>query len=131
MEFEGRARISRNLDLAPLIDVVFLLLVFFMLTSAFIVQESIDLSLPEARSAQSVEEAPIIISVQADGTVTVGSTEVELVDLSEKLKQKAKGLKEPRVTLRTDAKVEVQQMVSVMDEIREAGILNISLATRP
>lgn len=131
MEFEGRSKISKSLDLAPLIDVVFLLLVFFMLTSAFIVQESIDLNLPQAESAQTVEEAPVIVSIQADGTIAVGSEPVNVDKLAGLLKQKIKDINEPRVTLRTDSKVEVQQMVTVMDKIREAGIRNISLATRP
>ncbi len=67
MEFEGRSRIHAHLDIAPLIDIVFLLLVFFMLTSTFMVPEAIELELPESSSASARETTPITVVLDRTG----------------------------------------------------------------
>ena len=66
MEFEGRARIRTQLDVTPLIDVVFLLLIFFLLTSTYITRESIELSLPASDTAVTREETPLIVALDSE-----------------------------------------------------------------
>lgn len=130
MEFEGRRRIRTHLDMAPLIDVVFLLLIFFMLTSTFLVQEAIDLDLPEAATGDPSEEQRLVVSLDREGAVTLNGDSVELDDLQDKVESL---LEEPdqQITLRTDENAPVRDMVRVMDEIRAAGGRNIALATEP
>ena len=62
MEFEGRARIRTQLDVTPLIDVVFLLLIFFLLTSTYITRESIELNLPSSDTAVARDDAPVVVT---------------------------------------------------------------------
>ena len=76
MEFEGRSKISLNLNLAPLIDVVLLLLIFFMLTSSYIVAEAIDLELPKSDTARPVDEADIVVTLHEDGSILVSGQPV-------------------------------------------------------
>ncbi|NOY72491.1 MAG: biopolymer transporter ExbD, partial [Gammaproteobacteria bacterium] len=78
MEFEGRARIHSHLDIAPLIDIVFLLLVFFMLTSTFLVPEAIELELPESSSAAVTEITPITVALNASGELTLNGKPIQL-----------------------------------------------------
>ncbi len=129
MEFEGRARIHSHLDIAPLIDIVFLLLVFFMLTSTFLVPEAIELELPESSSASATETMPIVVSLNEAGQLALNGEIIELQQLRTAIEPLLKQDAESTITLKSDAHTEVQQLLKVMDEIRAAGGSNIALAT--
>ncbi len=129
MEFEGRARIHSHLDIAPLIDIVFLLLVFFMLTSTFLVPEAIELELPEASSSNVAEITPITVALKRSGEISLNGKPVALEQLRAAIEPLLKQDKEAPITLKSDAHSEVQQLLAVMDEIRSAGGSNIALAT--
>ena len=129
MDFEGRRRVHSHLDIAPLIDIVFLLLVFFMLTSTFIVQEAVELELPESSSSSNIDITPIIISLNKLGQIAINGEVIELNRLQPLLKARLKETENSAITLKSDAKIEVQQLLNVMDEVRAAGGSNIALAT--
>lgn len=129
MEFEGRARIHSHLDIAPLIDIVFLLLVFFMLTSTFLVPEAIELELPESSSANVTEITPITVALNQAGELTLNGEAIALEQLKAAIEPLLEQDSDAPVTLKSDAHSEVQQLLGVMDEIRSAGGSNIALAT--
>lgn len=129
MDFEGRARIHSHLDIAPLIDIVFLLLVFFMLTSTFIVPEAIELELPESTSANVTDTQPIIVAMDKKTQLSLNGERIELKQLRKAIEALLKQDKTSAITLKTDAHTEVQQLLRVMDEIRLAGGSNVALAT--
>ena len=129
MEFEGRARIHSHLDSAPLIDIVFLLLVFFMLTSTFMVPEAIELELPESSSATATDTKPIVVALDALGQLALNGERIELEGLREAIEPLLKQDPDTAITLKSDASTEVQQLLRVMDEIRAAGGTDVALAT--
>ncbi len=129
MEFEGRARIHSHLDIAPLIDIVFLLLVFFMLTSTFLVPEAIELELPESGTATVTEITPIIVALNSSGEVALNGQTIELSGLRTALEPLIAANNDVAITLKSDARTEVQQLLKVMDEIRSAGGHDVALAT--
>jgi len=129
MDFEGRARIHSHLDIAPLIDIVFLLLVFFMLTSTFIVPEAIELELPESTSANVTDTQPIIVAMDKKTQLSLNGERIKLKQLRKAIEALLKQDKTSAITLKTDAHTEVQQLLQVMDEIRLAGGSNVALAT--
>ena len=129
MEFEGRARIHSHLDIAPLIDIVFLLLVFFMLTSTFLVPEAIELELPESASASTVEVTPITVLLDGQGRLALDGEPVELENLRPALAALLKRHPDSPIPLKSDARTELQPLLQVMDEIRAAGGTSIALAT--
>jgi len=129
MEFEGRARIHSHLDIAPLIDIVFLLLVFFMLTSTFMVPEAIELELPESSSAQLSDITPIIVSMNASGQLALNGERIELEQLRMAIEPLIKQNADAPITLKSDASTRVQLLLQVMDEIRAAGGTDVALAT--
>ena len=131
MEFEGRSRIHSHLDMAPLIDVVFLLLVFFMLTSTFLVPEAIELELPASKTASNSEQTPIVISSDAAGQLRLNGEAVSLTALAEALKPLLEQDPEQAITLRSDRQTPLSRLLQIMDEIRTAGGRNIALATTP
>ncbi len=129
MEFEGRARIHSHLDIAPLIDIVFLLLVFFMLTSTFLVPEAIELELPKSASATTSEERPIVVAFNREGELALNGKTIQLSELGNAIKPLIADNSELTITLKSDAHTEVQQLLAIMDEIRAAGGNNVALAT--
>ncbi len=129
MDFEGRARIHSHLDIAPLIDIVFLLLVFFMLTSTFLVPEAIELELPESKSASPTEVTPIIVSLNQTGQLALNGESIKLEQLKLAIAPLIKQDVDSAITLKSDAHTEVQLLLKVMDEIRAAGGTNVGLAT--
>ncbi len=128
MDFEGRSRIHAHLDIAPLIDIVFLLLVFFMLTSTFMVPEAIELELPESSSATVTEVTPIIVALNASGQLALNGETLQLERLRAAIEPLIKEDTDVAITLKSDAHTEVQQLLKVMDEIRAAGGENVALA---
>ncbi len=129
MDFEGRARIHSHLDIAPLIDIVFLLLVFFMLTSTFLVPEAIELELPESSSATVTDVTPIVISLNENGDLALNGERIEMGRLRGAVEALLKADADAAITLKSDARTEVQQLLAVMDEIRAAGGTDVALAT--
>lgn len=129
MEFEGRSRPSLRLNLAPLIDVVLILLIFFMLTSTFVVAEAIDIDLPFSKSSQETEETQIVVLLSLDGQVALNDEVVGRDVLSERLTGLFEARPDRPATLKADADVSVQQLLEIMDLIREAGGRHVSIAT--
>ncbi|MCF6298770.1 MAG: biopolymer transporter ExbD [Thiomicrorhabdus sp.] len=129
MDFKGRARIHSHLDIAPLIDIVFLLLVFFMLTSTFVTPEAIELELPESSSAQSIDITPITVAINPLGELSINGQRIALTQLQNALVPLIAENSQTPITLKSDAETQVQQLLNVMDEIRQAGGTNIALAT--
>ncbi|HEB93809.1 MAG TPA: biopolymer transporter ExbD [Gammaproteobacteria bacterium] len=129
MEFEGRARIHSHLDIAPLIDIVFLLLVFFMLTSTFMVPEAIELELPASSSATVTDITSILVSLDRTGQLALNGERIELEQLRGAIEPLLEVGADAAITLKSDARTEVQQLLAVMDEIRAAGGTDVALAT--
>jgi biopolymer transport protein ExbD len=120
------------LNLTPMIDVVFQLLIFFMVATTFLNPEKeMDIELPEALSGGSSETKTdeVIINVFADGRVIVSGEEVTSDNLLDTLKARARANPQTPVTIRGDRFVQHHFIVSVMDACGQAGLLNLSVGT--
>jgi biopolymer transport protein ExbD len=125
----GRERRSKrrvSLDISPLMDVAFQLIIFFAVTTTFLEQAGMQLELPESTTATAEETSPIEVSVTEDGTVrfqgqvvTVEQLETEVAALP--ATEKAK------ITVRADRDVSYGLIVSVIDALRKAGAEGLSL----
>jgi biopolymer transport protein ExbD len=130
MGFEGRSQIREQLSIAPLIDIVFLLLVFFMLTSTFLQPEAIDLTLPSTETSTPTDEHPIRIALARDGEVSLNGEIVDFSALRPRLTALLEGKPDTPVGLSADAAASVQQMLDVMDEVRAAGGRNLAVISQ-
>ncbi len=127
--FADQERPRPKLNIAPLIDVVFLLLVFFMLASSFIEPTSIDLSMPQPTEGGVSNIEPLVIDVSVSGTVSLNGLTLTLDQIGPELAGRVGGRLDRAVTVRAEATVPVQILVSVMDRVRSIGLENIRLAT--
>ena len=135
MKFSGserrRAR-APTLALTSMLDVIFLLLCFFVTASVFSQWESeISISLPSASSAETPGRLPgeVILNVARDGSVTVNARKLTLDDLGGRLRKVAEFYPGQPVVIRADRETSYDSLVKVIDTCRGAGVWNFSLAT--
>ena len=120
-----------EINVAPLIDIVFLLLIFFMLTSEFTDFKTIDMISPN-QSSTSIQknDLPIIINLSEDGLVEIDKTEIKLEDLSETIQMKLMNSKNKKIVISTLNETKINNLIIVVDTIRSLGIENIALITK-
>jgi biopolymer transport protein ExbD len=135
MKFSGRDRRRAKapaLALTSMLDVIFLLLCFFVTASVFSQWESeISISLPSASSSETPSRLPgeVILNVARDGSVTVNAKKLTLSDLGERLRKVADFYPGQPVVIRADRETSYDSLVKVLDTCRVAGVWNFSLAT--
>lgn len=128
MRFKRHVEFERGqLDIAPLIDVVFLLLIFFMLTSSFIFQPGIKINLPKALTSEVIQEKNLIIVIGSDGLVYLNNRPVTLKQLKSYLEKAAKQ-KRP-LLIKADRQASLGKVVQIWDICRDAGLTQINIAT--
>jgi biopolymer transport protein ExbD len=133
MKFTSRQPEPAGMQLAPMIDIVFLLLIFFIVTWQFSRSETeLGVSVPTAEEGADPERqrGEIIINVLADNSIRVEGLNVDLIQLHGKLAAIARQFENQPVRIRGDGKVAYQRIVEVIDTCKKAGIWNISFATQ-
>ena len=129
MDFSGRSKSKVELNVAPLIDIVFLLLVFFMLASTFIRPESINLAIRAPSGVGEQSEQPILVHIGANGTIRLNGLVLTIQDLKQELLARSSLPQTNRtITVQTQDDVSVQFLVKVMDAINEAGYTDIAIS---
>jgi biopolymer transport protein ExbD len=130
MKFEGVRRSSDVPNLTPLIDIVFLLLVFFLLTAHFVRDEGIAIQLPEAESAVASDDDLLVeVLVDAEGRIHLDKQEVLVDQLEARIRAALEGKEKKWVTLRGDRGTQLQIVVSVLDAARRAGAESVDVVT--
>ncbi len=120
--------------MAPLIDIVFLTLVFFMVTTVYSTLESeIDITLPTASTAEQVErmQGEIYINLRPDGTIVLNEREVGLDELQAILERVAAYFPGGSVIIRGDREAQFGQAIAILDSCKNADIQNVSFAAVP
>ena len=131
MEFEGTKKVKTQLNIAPLIDVVFLLLIFFMLSSHFVTQPGIKITLPEASTAKLQPEEDIIIFITEDNELYLNEENITLTNLLDELRVEMGKTKKKTVIIKADEKIDLGLAVRVMDMVRRSGASKFVIATTP
>ena len=129
MEFERRRHNHAHMDIAPLVDVVFLLLLFFMLTSHLIQEPAIKIRLPESKTAEAKNEAIKTVLITKDGGIYFMDRRVELKNLQLAIKEGLTDREREFLRIKADRDVNVGILVSVIDEVRFSGVKNFSIVT--
>ncbi|KON48001.1 ExbD/TolR family protein [Mariprofundus ferrooxydans] len=130
MQFEGMRRSGQAPNLTPLIDIVFLLLVFFLLTSHFVKDERIDIDLPQASSSDTPGDDKVLeITLSADNRIYLQGNQVTEQRLPMLLREKLVLQKNKQIRLRGDQGANLKHIVTIMDAARQAGASGIDLVT--
>ena len=132
MQFRRARKDDAHIDITPLVDMVFLLLIFFMLSTTFIVSPGIKVNLPQSSAekvTQEKEEVQVVIT--EDNRIFVERVAVDVGELAQRFAGAAR--KDPRtlVIIKADAKALHGTVVEVMDIAKESGLNRLAIATQP
>ena len=125
------AKKNKNIEfnIAPLIDIVFLLLIFFMLASEFTDFKTIDMATP-INSDQDIESSkPLLVKLSSDGKIKIKEVLIDFSILEKKVINLKKNQTDTKIIISTPEKTEINLLMKVMDIIRIGGIDNIALIT--
>jgi biopolymer transport protein ExbD len=122
-----------DINLVSLIDVLFCLILFLVLTTSFNQRTALKVELPKAQAGTVADQAPpLIVLVDAEGRYVVGNTELtgtDIASLKEALVQAAAGARDQPVILRADARTPHQSVVTAMDALGQLGFTRLRIAT--
>ena len=128
MKFKRHVELEKGqLDIAPLIDIVFQLLIFFMLTSSFIFQPGIKVNLPKAVTSEVIHEKNIIILITGNNYIYLNDRVITMSELASRLRIAAKENKP--LLIKADRRASLGKVVEVWDLCRDEGISQINIAT--
>lgn len=133
MKLRHSKKESPEVNITPLIDVVFLLLIFFMVSTTFERQAELSIELPEASSKAQTPDELIEVAIDASGRYFVNGRQLvnrQTQTIRQALKQASEGLKEPSVVISADANTPHQSVVTVMDAARQLGLVRLTFAAR-
>ena len=129
MRLRRRLKDDAGLILTPLIDVVFLVVIFFMLNTSLAINPAIQVDLPHAYTSRAVLEDEIIVTLNGNGDIYIGKVLVPLERFAADLKKEMVRLKNKRMILRADEILPYRNLIEIMDLARLSGIEAISLVT--
>lgn len=116
----------------PMIDIMFFLLVFFMMSTMFMVEQKVlPVTLPAASAPETNNQRTAPITVMADGGIRFGETSVSVVELEERIRSEMQKDREMRFVLRADRSVAYGKVVEVLDLLRKLGVQRLTVAVEP
>ena len=131
MDLRRTKKRSVIINLTSLIDVLFLLLIFFMVSTTFVSQPAISLQLPTAEHSEAARQTPIVVHVDANGKVFLNDEPIELALLEQALLSRLADQTEKAVVLKADSRVSHGVVIHVLDLIKGAGVQKLVVATEP
>lgn len=132
MKFKRHTNLEHGLtqiDIAPLIDMIFQLLIFFMLTSAFIFSTGIKINLPKAVTSEVLREESKVIIISGENVLYLNDEVVTLKELEKILRAAAK--KNSPLLIKADRRASLGRIVDVWDLCRNVGLSKVNIATNP
>lgn len=132
-------RVRATLDMTPLIDVVFQLVLFFMLSATFVVQSSINIEMPKAQGAAALEQKDLTITLakgpggfDGRGAIYVGAEEVgSMEELSQVIRARAGEQPDLMLLIRADGRSQVDRLTEILGVARVVGITRFGIAAEP
>ena len=130
MQFKVKKERKVLINITSLIDVLFLLLIFFMVSSTFLEQPGIKLELPQAQSAVVVEQKDFTLFVDKEGKMFLNKDEVTTENLEEMIKKALPEMKDGALILKADQDVSHGVVVRVMDLVKRGGVKKLIIGTK-
>ena len=116
------------IDMTPMLDIVFIMLIFFIVTTSFVKEAGVEINRPSANTAETVKKGNIMVAVRENGQVWVDKRMVEVGAVRANIERLRAENPEGAVVIQADVESRSGVVVQVMDQIRMAGVQNISIA---
>ena len=122
---------EEEINITPMLDVVFILLIFFIVTANFIKEPGLEVNRPDSETAEPTENAPILIAVGTAGEIYMDGRRIDKRQVKANVVRLLAENPQGSVVIQADEKATADTIMAVMDGAREAGVYNISLASEP
>lgn len=119
-----------NIDMTPMLDVVFIMLIFFIVTASFVKEAGIDVNRPDAATAVNKDRASILVAISDTGEIWINKRRVDARAVQANIERLHAENPQGTVVIQADKKATTETLIKVMDASRAAGILDVSIATQ-
>jgi len=119
---------GNDIDLTPMIDVVFIMLIFFIVTTSFVKEAGIDVNRPSAATAEVKSKGNILVAIRPNGDIWIDKRHIDIRALKSNIQRLIAKSPQSSVIIQSDTDAKTGVLVRVMDQIRLAGVQNISIA---
>lgn len=121
---------SEEIDMTPMLDVVFILLIFFIVTASFVKEAGIDVNRPEAATAVKKERANILVAISDKGDIWINKRKVDIRSVQANIERLKAENPQGTVVIQADKKSTTDTLIKVMDSARAAGVFDVSIAAQ-
>lgn len=118
-----------EIDITPMLDVVFIMLIFFIVTASFVKESGIEVNRPDASTAQAKPRANILIAINANDEIWINKRRVDESQVRANIERLHAENPQGTVVIQADEEAKTRKLVAVMDAARQAGVYDVSLAT--
>ena len=126
----GGADEENEINLTPMLDVVFIMLIFFIVTASFVKEAGIDVNKPDAPTAVRQEKANILVAISESNQIWIDRRQVDPRAVRANIERLHAENPEGAVIIQADRKAYTETLVTVMDAARQAGVFNVSIAAQ-
>ena len=117
-----------DINLTPMLDVVFIMLIFFVVTTSFVKESGVEVNRPSAETARQQEQANILIAIQPNGEIWIDNRSVDVRAVRANVERLRAEFPEGQVVIQGDREAQIGLLVRVMDQVRLAGITDVAIA---
>lgn len=119
-----------NIDITPMLDVVFIMLIFFIVTASFIKETGIDVNRPQAATAVKKAKANILVAIDANNDIWIDRRQVDIRSVRPNIERLHAENPQGSVIIQADKESKTETLIQVMDASRQAGVYNVSIAAQ-
>ena len=130
MKFSAPKRVSHGINMVPLINIVFLLLIFFMLSTTLVAPEKIPIEAPQSKNSQEQQKQQFSLTILETGDIFYKGSKTSLIEIFEILQTGSQQTGEIELLIKADSNALTKVVLSVLEAARAAGVGKVSLATQ-
>ncbi len=127
---QQQAEEEPTIDITPMLDVVFIMLIFFIVTATFVKEAGIDVNRPDATTATKQEKANILIAISANDTIWIDRRQIDIRSVRPNIERLHAENPQGTVVIQADRDSRTNTLIQVMDAARQAGVYNVSIAAQ-
>jgi biopolymer transport protein ExbD len=129
MKFETETKLLTAFNYSSLTDIVMLLLIFFLLTSQFVITTGVQVRLPKSETSENVTENQFIVTITQTNDIYFGSEKISLGELADKIIKSPEQQRERNLVIKADKQVPIEILIKVIDIAKSSGVNKFTIAT--
>lgn len=129
MKFESETKLLTAFNYSSLTDIVMLLLIFFLLTSQFVITTGVQVKLPKSETSETINENQFIVTITKTNDIYFGSERISLSELADKILKSPEQQREKNLVIKADKEVPIEILIKVIDIAKSSGVNKFTIAT--